>query len=276
MSTNPSPNPNQDPPEARPGRPLRDALRDAARVFFALVERGDLSRTRDAHLCRLLEDPDVRSLLGILEEESDLQVLETSTGVFLCPGLGNEVFGYTTAELRQRLRVETNDKLALCGFALLSLLSLFYRGQGLDTKSRDFVEIEEWRSFLARKLEGIRDGADQAAGDTAGDEAADPLRLNMPGVLKAWAEMVPFDETKTRQLRATNNQIALLTRVFRFLEEENLVKVEQERIIHPTSRLDAIMQAAYSDEARRASLAAFFAADTDGAAGNPGESPCPS
>lgn len=232
-------------------RTHEDAWRSAARIFRGLLLDGSLSRTRDSGLCRLLEDDEVREAVRILEEEFDARVIVTPSDIFLSPKLDNELLGFSNAELRQRLRARTNDELALACFAVLALLSLFYRGEGFDIKSRDFVTIEDWRTFLAGKLEYVRD-----SGMTA--EGRDDLRLNMPGIMKSWEELMPYDETKLRQSMADNNQIALLSRVMKFLEAEHLVHVEQERVISPTPRLDAIMRETAADDARKAELAAFF------------------
>jgi hypothetical protein len=230
---------------------VESAWRRAARLFFRLLQEGSLSRLRDAALCRDLEDEEVRAAVRVLEEEAEVQVLSTADAVYVFPALGSQLFGYTNQELRQRLRVPTNDHLALSCFSILALLSLFYRGQGFDAKSRDFVTIEDWQRFLTEKLQGTRD---------AGDEPpeADPLRLNMPGILAAWEELIPYDETKVRPSKAANSQVSLLAKVLLFLQEEDLVRVEEERIIYPTPRLDAGMANSLTGEPRRAELAAFL------------------
>ncbi len=227
------------------------AWRTAARIFRVLLQQGSLSRIRDAQLCRSLDNDEVLEAVSILEEEFDLQLLVTPTEVFLSPALDNELFGFSNQELRQRLKVKNNNDLALACFSILALLSLFYRGDGFDIKSRDFVTIEEWHTFLNGKLQFVRDSGMAA-------EGRDDLRLNMPGILKAWDEMMPYDETKVRLAMTENNQIGLLFRVMRFLEDERLIQTEQDRIISPTPRLDAIMRETGSSDARKAELAAFF------------------
>jgi len=257
---------------ALPGdEPVESTWRRAARLFFRLMQDGTLSRTRDAVLCRDLEDEGVRAALRILEEEGELQILETTTAVYAFPALGSQVFGFSNQELRQRLRAQTNDHLALSCFAILALLSLFYRGEGFDAKSRDFVSLEDWHRFLSDKLQGTRDALREAGKEAAGRPdpvdsgadplrpAADPLRLNLPGILAEWEALIPYDETKSRLAKAASSQVSLLAKVLLFLQEEDLVRVEEERIIYPTPRLDAAMANASAGEARRAELARFLA-----------------
>jgi len=245
-----------------------DAWRMAARIFRGLLQNGSLSRTRDSQLCRRLDDDEVREAVGVLEEEFGLRLLVTSSEVFLSPALDNELFGFSNQELRQRLKAKTNNELALACFAVLAMLSMFYRGEGFDIKSRDFVTIEEWCIFLTGKLQFVRDSGMAADG-------RDDLRLNMPGILKAWEDVMTYDETKVRHSMADNNQIALLSRVMKFLADENLIHTEQDRIISPTPRLDAIMRETATGDSRKAELAAFFSAcctaaeETGAATGEP-------
>jgi hypothetical protein len=228
-----------------------NAFRKASQFFFRLLESGRILRAQEHELCRPLDDEDVQECLKILEEEGNVRILFTPTQIFLSPGLDNRFLGFSNEELRKRLHVLTNDELALAHFAILSLLSLFYRAEGFDGRSRDFIEIEEWERFLTEKLIGIRDSGSEAA-------LNDSVKLNLAGILKVWERLIPYDETIQRLAAATNNRMSFLARVLAFLADEDLVNIDQNRIILPTHRLDAVMNDLTTSEARRKELAVYF------------------
>lgn len=212
----------------------KETLGEALDILQALLAGKKVSLNENRELYdRYLSDNGVEECVSLLTEKMGLELFRYDDQLFITPGVGNVVFGWSNEELRKRIPwVQSNTDLYLCYFVIVVIITMFY---GLEVPycklDRVVTEVTDKFNALLR-LEDI---------ETVSHET----QYNFAAIAKAWrnrTEITRKEEKEEPAQYGIMDKRRLVHTVCRFLKDENLFVIDEERqIILPTSRFKAII-----------------------------------
>lgn len=225
---------------------LEDDVRWAFKIFMKLLEKGVIDETqRDYHYN--YSRPEVRNILEeVIEKEADVKIFSTGDMLFLSPGVGNRVFGYKNDELRKKLGLRNNSELYLAYFIILNLLAKFYNSDDQSLASRQFVPLEELEETVSMHVNTIMEADPEEI-----EAQEDNYRINLLSVAETWLDIPAFDDKIVNLKKAVNNRISFILRIMRFLEEEGLVQVLEDREIRLLPKMEHLVVKYYFNSHRK-------------------------
>ncbi|MEQ8190099.1 MAG: DUF6063 family protein [Candidatus Eremiobacterota bacterium] len=222
-----------------------------ARIFFRLIEKGEINSSDDRDLMKLIDNDDIKHILSALEEETGTIILHGRDRKYISARTDNKVFGYTNSELRKELHITDNEELYTCYFIILSILALFYRGEGYDMKYREFLEIEELYEFIDVKIDNFKQLQDL-------HELEEAMDMKFSSVVNKWDSLMIHDERKKNLKKSENSRMAYISKVLKFLCDEKLLMVEDGRIIRTSEKMDSMVTVYYTAKERKKEILDFI------------------
>jgi hypothetical protein len=218
----------------------------AFRIFNKLLQTGTIDETeRDYHYA--YQRSEVRQIIEeVIEQEAEVKIFSTAGNLYLTPGVDNRYFGYTNAELREKMKLRNNSELYLAYFIILCLLAKFYNSEDQSLAARQFVPVEELEETVTNQVEIVL-AADEA--DVAVQE--ENYQLNLRSVAETWQDIPAFDDKVKNLKSARNNRVSFILRVMRFLEEEGQVQVLEEREVRLLPKMEHLVVKYYFHSQRK-------------------------
>jgi len=231
-------------------------VRAAFRLFLRLLEKGVIEEKEREYQQEYLRN-EVRYILEeVIEREADVKVFSTGGTICLSPGVANRFFGYTNAEVREKMRLRNNSELYLAYFIMLNLLAKFYNSEDQSFAARQFVPLEELEETITRHVQTVMEAAPDEV-----QIQEENFALNLRSVADVWLDLPPFDDHVMSLNRARNNRISFLLRVMRFLEEEGLVQVLEEQEVRLLPKMEYLVIKYYFNSERKDYLLQLLAQD---------------
>lgn len=234
----------------------KEDVQASFRLFMKLLQEGKIDETeRDYHYD--YQRPEVRQIIEeVIEEEADVKIFPAGGSLYLTPGVSNRFFGYKNAELREKIKLRDNNELYLAYFAILCLLAKFYNSDSQTLASRQFVPVEELEKTVSEHVDTVMEADEEDV-----EVQEENFQLNLRSVAETWRDLPAFDD-KIKNIRgARNNRVSFLLRVLRFLEEEGLIQVLEEREIRLLPKMEHLIVKYYFHSQRKAYLLQLLAHD---------------
>lgn len=209
-----------------------DTIRLSQAIFYRLISDSSLSETEDAVLYKAyVEQEAVMNLVKSQGELAGCRVERYSNVIYLMPEPGNQVLGFSKAELKRELCKSgaTDKEYYLSQFVILTLLAEFYDGQGSRCKSRDFIKMGELQNIVSERLkEGIQ-----------AEEEKERTGLDYQSMSEAFEALRSDD----RASRKKTTKEGMLNTIMDFLEKQHLIiYIQEDEMIKTTDKLDHIME----------------------------------
>ncbi|MDK2889112.1 MAG: hypothetical protein PWP72_1990 [Thermoanaerobacter sp.] len=221
-------------------------VRSAFRIFMRLLEKGVIEENEREYQHQYLRN-EVRYILEeVMEREADVKIFSAGGTIYLTPGVDNRFFGYTNAELREKMGLRNNSELYLAYFVILNLLAKFYNSNDQSLASRQFVPLEELEETMTRHVHTVMEAEPEEV-----QMQEENFDINLRSVAEVWLDLPPFDDHVTNLNRARNNRISLLLRVMKFLEEEGLVQVLEDREVRLLPKMEHLVLKYYFNSQRK-------------------------
>lgn len=231
-------------------------VRSAFRLFMRLLEKGVIEENEREYQHEYLRN-EVRYILEeVIEPEAEVKIFSVGGVIFLTPGVANRFFGYTNAELNKKMGLRNNSELYLAYFIMLNLLAKFYNSDDQSLASRQFVPLEELEETITRHVHTVMEAELEEV-----QIQEENFALNLRSVAEVWLDLPPFDDQVINLNRARNNRISLLLRVMRFLEEEGLAQVLDEREVRLLPKMEYLVLKYYFNSQRKDYLLQLLARD---------------
>ena len=232
----------------------RDDVRWAFRIFTRLLQRGVIEEPeREYHYA--FQRSEVREVLEeVIEREAEVKIFAAGGSIYLTPGVDNRYFGYSNAELRERMKLRTNSELYLAYFVILCFLAKFYNSEDQALTARQFVPLEELEETVTEHVEAVM----EADGEEVSRQEEE-YQLNLSRVAASWQDLPAFDDSVKNLKLARNNRVSFLLRVMRFLEEEELVQILEDREIRILPKMEHIVLKYYFHSQRKEMLLQLLA-----------------
>ncbi len=209
---------------------ILEDIRKAMKLYNYLLSQGELNTQDDKELFQYFSDVKVREIIAAIEEESQVSIKRYDDTIYLIPDVDNEFLGYKRSELKKEIfpRGEMkNIDLFLAMYILLQLTTEFYSGKGSNVKIRDLIQIGEMDEKITGRLELFSTSEDKSVNDRTG--------LAMTDIAKYWFTLTNEDDATVFRTRRW-----YINQVMNFLKKENLINIQDETVIIPTSKFNRL------------------------------------
>lgn len=227
----------------------KDDVMWAFRIFIRLLHNGVIDENeRDYHYA--YQRSEVRQVIEeVIEREAEVKIFATGGNIYLTPGVDNSYFGYTNAELRERMKLRNNSELYLAYFVILCLLAKFYNSEDQSLTSRQFLPLEELEETVTEHVNTVMESEPEDV-----ELQEEKYQLNLRSVSETWQDMPAFDDSVKNLKSARNNRVSFLLRVMRFLEEEGLVQVLEDTEVRILPKMEHLVVKYYFHSQRKEML----------------------
>ena len=208
-------------------------IRKSQEIFACLLENHELSEDESADLFDAYTTSEaVQSLTKSQGDALDADIEQYGDTIYLIPREDNSFLGYSKAQLKRELcRSDATDRdYYLSQFAILTLLTMFYDGQGVTAHTRDFIRAGELQNTISERLkEGV---------ERYDEERQEESGIAFTNIAEAY-EKLKSDE---RGSRARTTKEGFLYYILKFLERQGLIEyIEQDDMIKTTKKMDHFM-----------------------------------
>lgn len=179
---------------------------------------------------------EVYDIVGTILKRLNLAIYEYKDGLYISPGEGNKVFGYTNDDMKRMLGLRLNKELYLCYFIMYVILIYFYK----DSESyqfKEYVKPEKIMEDTGRYLSGIIKDLSVLVTEEIEQESFKAIALlwdELPAVSSALQS-----GEKAKASKASRAGYIKLT--FNFLVTQKLF-VETKDRYYPTDRFKALCE----------------------------------
>lgn len=211
-------------------------LEKAMDIYARLVTGEEISRS--GANAGLYEDyygnAEIYEILGVLLKKLNLHIYEYKESLFLSPGDGNRVFGYTNEEMKRAMGLRYNRELYLAYFIIYEILLSFYS----DSASYQFKEYIRLENVVEEVTKSLSVFTKDIAIYDIDEEKEESFRT----IALLWDELPASTSENQEDIKASRASKSSLTKlVFNFLVNENLF-LEVSRRYYPTQRFFAIVE----------------------------------
>lgn len=216
-------------------------LEKAMDIYARLVTGEEVGRS--GANASLYEDyysnAEIYEILGVLLKKLNLHIYEYKESLFLTPGDGNRVFGYTNEELKRAMGLKVNRELYLAFFVIYEIMLSFY-SDSASYQFKEYIRIENVVEDVTKSLSVFT--KDIAIYDME-EEKEESFRT----IALFWDELPASTSENQEDLRASRaSKSSFVKLVFNFMINENLF-VEVSGRYYPTMRVKALIENYFED-----------------------------
>ncbi len=205
-------------------------IRKAMRLYNYLLEQGQLTVGSDKELFESFSNTAIREIIEAFQEESRVSIKKYDDTIYFIPSVDNDFLGYKRAELKKEIFPRTemrNIDLFLAMYIMLQFTSEFYSGKGANVKIRDLIQLGELDEKITERLELFSQSEDKSV-----DEASN---LAITDIAKYWFTLTNEDDSAALRTRRW-----YISQVMNFLKKEDLINIQDETVIIPTSKFNRL------------------------------------
>ncbi len=210
-----------------------EEIKLSQQIFYHLLSETELSEQTDKALYyAYTSSENVMNLVKSQGEIANCSIERYGSSIYLIPKETNEWLGFSKRELKKILCKSsgTDKDYYLSQFVILTLLVEFYDGQGVSSKSRDFIRVGELQNIIASRL---KEGASYYE-----EEVQQQVGIAYSNMLEAF-EALRSDEKGSKQ---KTTKEGFLHGIFKFLQQQQLIEyIEADEMITTTKKLDHLM-----------------------------------
>ena len=202
-------------------------------IIYTLLAKEEISRTNNQELYNQYRNNiEIETLAIKIAKKMGFEIYDMDKSLTLCVMPNNKIFGYTNEDLKNKLKqLNKNEDIYLMYFIIVTLITCFYKESGYNSP-RDYISLEELINNVNVKFENlVKEDIEQKSKE---------YQCNFTDIKRVW-ERLPDARIEVNGV-AKNDKISFVKLVLRFLQEENLIRFEEQRqIITITTRFKAIV-----------------------------------
>lgn len=213
-------------------------------IFYHLLCKNELTEERNPELYRAyVESEEVCNLVKNQGEIADCEIARYGNAIYMIPNLGNNVLGYSKAELKKELCKSgaTDKDYYLSQFIVLTLLVEFYDGQGSISKSRDFIKMGELQNIISERLQAGM----QMEHDKEEQSQQDLFKQEQNNIFDYTSMSQAYEALRSeeRTSRKKTTKEGLMNAILDFMEKQGLIiYIQEDEMIKTTKKLDNYME----------------------------------
>lgn len=136
---------------------MNDSTRYALMIFKNTLENKRINSSINEDLYENYKfDSNVSNDVEEIMEMFDIDMYDNpSEGLFITPGVSNNIFGYSNEELRKALSVKNNTELSICFFIMYCILTKFYKESSFIASS-EFITQDQLIEDVDNKINAVK------------------------------------------------------------------------------------------------------------------------
>ncbi len=211
------------------------SLDKALDIYSALMTGREISRknpdTRDLYE-EFYSNGAVYDITTKLFKKLNLSLYEYKDAIYVSPGEGNRVFGYTNDDMKRILGLRLNKELYMVYFIMYNVLLCFYQDSS-SYQTREYLKQEEIIEQVTTYLSAITEDLSVYSMNEMEEDSFKTLAL-------LWDELPPAtSEDKNRASRAS--RVGYVKLALNFMVSSKLF-IEIDDRYYPTDRFHAIVE----------------------------------
>lgn len=213
-------------------------LDKAVEIYAKLIQGEPVSKNSENRSLyeEYYANAEVYDITGSILKKLNLSIYEYNDALYITPGEGNHVFGYTNDDMKRLLGLRLNKELFLCYFIMYVVLIYFYKDSG-SYQFKEFIKLEKAMEETDKYLNDIMGNKFAFTDEEIGTDSFKAIALlwdELPTVSSAVAS-----GDKTKASRASKSGYVKLT--FNFLVSQGLFAENADRY-YPTDRFKALCE----------------------------------
>lgn len=193
-------------------------------------------------------------------------------GLFISPSIDNQYFGFSNAELKKELTVDSNAQLYMCYFIMATSVTMYFKDDS-GIESKDYLSTIDIVDEVTKRIERLKENLDT-------NSFSKELLENEEGyhkLIDTWERdftdtlniKISKEITKNKQGKS---KIAVTNRVLDFMARQGLVKYEDNfNAYFREERLKTIIYQAYKDSKYLSFIGSLYAEESISSIINGGE-----
>lgn len=120
--------------------------KEAAYVFHGLMKKGWIDRVEHPDLWRYYEASDVIEDLEVMATALEFDLIRSGNRLYIIPTQNNDLFLKNNIDFRKDISANNEIRkgdLFLMNYFSIYLVYIFYHGEGIDPKCREFISKED-------------------------------------------------------------------------------------------------------------------------------------
>lgn len=226
-----------------------EKLTKATNIFNELIKNGEIDLNINNYVYEALLDDEISDILNTIANTSKLIIRRVDKLLYLLPSMDNEIYGYQEKEIKEKLfSGATKVDYYLFNYINLIILNKFYSSGGDNPKLLQHLSVNDLIKLVTTSLEAMC--------SEEVERAEEEYLINFNMLSDRWSGLLLTDETSKYSLKTKRG---VLLRVFKFMQEEGLIKYfEDEDIILTTKRCDDLMKNFFLNYDRKEVINEFF------------------
>ncbi len=118
----------------------------ALKLFHELMKKGWIDRNDNSLIWNLVEDSEARDELDQMGAELGFEIIPAQDRIYMVPTQDNDFFLKNNVDYRADIKATNEVKsrdLYLMNYLAIYILYIFFKGEGVDALTRDFITKEE-------------------------------------------------------------------------------------------------------------------------------------
>lgn len=212
-------------------------LEKALEIFSSLITGEEISRTSketSSLYDEYIDNPQVYDIVTLMCKKMNLSLYEYKDTLYISPGNGNKIFGYSNEELKKEIGIKVNRELYLCYFVMYGVVTRFYTDSASETFT-EYVRSEDIINAVDSMLDSTLKSINLLSLD-------DVKENSFRAICGLWEELpLIVSEENTTVKAARGSKAGFVKMVFNFMEKQKLL-YENDGRYYPTNRLKALME----------------------------------
>ncbi len=118
----------------------------ALKLFHELMKKGWIDRNGNSLIWNLVEDTEARDELDQMGNELGFEIIQAQDRIYMVPTQDNDLFLKNNVDYRSDIKASNEVKsrdLYLMNYLAIYILYIFFKGEGVDARTREFITKEE-------------------------------------------------------------------------------------------------------------------------------------
>ena len=210
----------------------------ALKIYQRLLEKGQITDTEDKELYFEFKDPEVRSILDIMEKELNFKIISAPHSIYFVPNLENNLLGFSVKDIRESIKKDAKLIDAFLEvYIIMLILYMFYGGKNKNPKQADFLQVKDIVNKLDETL--------KATSEEEAEKIEERYSINFIQVSNYWKAKALIEENKLKTRTGT-----VLTACKLLKNEKLIIITDDDTEIRATKKLDDVMEYYYLSEDR--------------------------
>ncbi len=204
------------------------------KLFHELMKKGWIDRNDNSLIWNLAEDTQARDELDQMGTELGFEIIPAQDRIYMVPTQDNDLFLKNNVDYRADIKATNEVKsrdLYLMNYLAIYILYIFFKGEGIEALTRDFITKEELiKEFTKHCLNVTRDDIDNE--DNTDDYSENFRMLAEDWLSKKEGEIIS---------RRIDDRYGVVNKIMLKFRADELFTEDEDGRIRPTKKAKDLM-----------------------------------